>query len=263
MGQGATGARLVGKKGFTHSLKGSAIKLYYAVGLLLFLVNSFIVVFLFLEYKNYRELVVDLLDQQSKYESYLIFMKDQVQGQNGCLDEDKKFLLVDRSDSNLKNLVLVEQEYKANKRNTRKHVQEINSNAVFSWPLAQDSFWISSFFGPRRMGKSVRMHAGIDLAALKGTSVMAAAGGRVIRACYEFGYGNTIVIEHNRKYKTRYAHLDEILVDQGQIVSRGQKIGAVGDTGFVQAEGNNASHLHFEVYAFSKQVNPIRYLPRR
>ncbi len=113
------------------------------------------------------------------------------------------------------------------------------------------------------MGRVVRMHAGIDLAALKGTPVKAAAGGKVIKSCYEFGYGNTIVIEHNRKYKTRYAHLDESFVVRGDVVLRGQKIGAVGDTGFVQSEGNNASHLHFEVYAFNKQVNPIRYLPRR
>ena len=193
----------------------------------------------------------------------------------GCFNDDKKFLLVDRSDSNLKNLHNDEQAILTNTRNhkIRKNIASSESNhivedeaiskALFSWPVAQDSFWISSFFGPRRMGRVVRMHAGIDLAALKGTPVKAAAGGKVIKSCYEFGYGNTIVIEHNRKYKTRYAHLNENLVERGKNVLRGQKIGTVGDTGFVQSEGNNASHLHFEVYAFNKQVNPIRYLPRR
>lgn len=201
---------------------------------------------------------------------------------SGYIEEEKKFLLVDRSDSNLKNLLNVDEQNSESvilqndspkirrKANHRKNVENsaissslVHNKALFSWPVAQDSFWISSFFGPRRMGRVVRMHAGIDLAALKGTPVKAAAGGKVIKSCYEFGYGNTIVIEHNHKYKTRYAHLDQSFVARGDLVLRGQKIGAVGDTGFVQSEGNNASHLHFEVYAFNKQVNPIRYLPRR
>lgn len=224
---------------------------------------------LFFEYRNYCDLTANLLELQSQYETYLLFMKQA--NTNKCLVEDKQFITVDRSESNLKTLVngdreiisLASPRIKSRKKNEQKSNTSVNGKAVFSWPLSQDSFWISSFFGPRRMGRVVRMHAGIDLAALKGTPVRAAAGGRVIKACYEFGYGNTIVIEHNRKYKTRYAHLDEIFVEQGQNLVRGQKIGAVGDTGFVQAEGNNASHLHFEVYAFNKQVNPILYLPRR
>lgn len=224
---------------------------------------------MFWEYHNYQDLTANLLELQSDYESYLLLMKQAcpVDG----LDSEQKFLLVDRSDSNLRNLIndepVSKQHVLSNDRRNKKKVSSSLNNdsnkALFSWPVAQDSFWISSFFGPRRMGRVVRMHAGIDLAALKGTPVKAAASGKVIKSCYEFGYGNTIVIEHNRKYKTRYAHLDESIVGRGELVLRGQKIGAVGDTGFVQSEGNNASHLHFEVYAFNKQVNPIRYLPRR
>ena len=224
---------------------------------------------MFWEYHNYQDLTANLLELQSDYESYLLFMKQAWSVGDG-FDEDKKFLLVDRSDSNLKKLLNDEPIVKqhilpkiSNKKNIPTGTNVSHNKAVFSWPVAQDSFWISSFFGPRRMGRVVRMHAGIDLAALKGTPVKAAAGGKVIKSCYEFGYGNTIVIEHNRKYKTRYAHLDASFVGPGDVVLRGQKIGAVGDTGFVQSEGNNASHLHFEVYAFNKQVNPIRYLPRR
>ena len=214
--------------------------------------------FLFLEYRKYQGLTANLLEMQSTYASYLLVMKQR--DVNQLFDEDKKFLVVDRSESNIRNLFQTDS--KSNRKNLNKALSTA-SKAVFSWPVAQDSFWISSFFGPRRLGRGVRMHTGIDLAALKGTTVKAAAGGKVIKACYEPGYGNNIVIEHNRKYKTRYAHLDEIFVEQGQVVRREQKIGAVGDTGFVQAEGSIASHLHFEVHAFNKQVNPILYLPRR
>lgn len=227
---------------------------------------------MFWEYYNYRDVTAHLLELQAKYESYLLIMKQTTP--SSFLEEDKKFLQVDRSDINLRTLLKEDEpavvenvqpvaRSKKGKRRSTGNADEDSSKALFSWPVAQDSFWISSFFGPRRMGRVVRMHAGIDLAAMKGTPVKAAASGKVIKACYEFGYGNTVVIEHNRKYKTRYAHLDKIFVERGDAVLRGQKIGAVGDTGFVQAEGNNASHLHFEVYAFNKQVNPIRYLPRR
>jgi murein DD-endopeptidase MepM/ murein hydrolase activator NlpD len=296
---------LVSKKGFIHNLIRSAGRLYYAVGIFFILISSLVSLFLFLEYCRYRDLTANLLELQSKYNSYLILMQQSDVYQN-YLDEDKKFVQTDHSTEifsdnlgdddhkivqvdaaaeeresfgvlNQRQPVRTSNNHRRPAKRASKNMSRASNNnsnnqesvtsqpnkAIFSWPVAKDSFWISSFFGPRRMGRIVRMHAGIDLAALKGTPVKAAAGGKIVRACYEFGYGNTIVIEHNRKYKTRYAHLDRILVSVGQNVLRGQKIGTVGDTGFVQAEGNNASHLHFEVYAFNKQVNPIRYLPRR
>jgi murein DD-endopeptidase MepM/ murein hydrolase activator NlpD len=104
-------------------------------------------------------------------------------------------------------------------------------------------------------------HYGIDMAALKGTSVMAAAPGTVVEARYDAGYGNTIVLAHNGKYKTRYAHLDSIFVKVGQRVQRGSLIGTVGNTGYVRsAFGKDPSHLHFELYMFGKKVNPMHFL---
>lgn len=131
----------------------------------------------------------------------------------------------------------------------------------FSWPIHRDNFWLSSKFGPRKKpnGKP-GFHYGIDMASMRGTPVKAAAGGVVIEAGRVYGYGNTILIAHNNKYKTRYAHLDKILVKRGQKVHRGMMIGKVGDTGFVHAKGKDASHLHFEVHAFGKQINPMHFL---
>lgn len=131
----------------------------------------------------------------------------------------------------------------------------------FIWPIERSQFWLSSFFGPRRKANGARgYHYGIDMAAVKGTPVYASASGVVIQAYRAPGYGNTIVIAHNRKYRTRYAHLSSIHVKVGQNVHKGDFIGKVGATGHVRSKHGNASHLHFEVYAFGKQVNPLYFL---
>lgn len=135
------------------------------------------------------------------------------------------------------------------------------TNAFFDWPVDLSLFWLSSVYGPRkhpRGGK--RFHYGIDLAALRGTPVMAAASGTVVEARHVSGYGNNIIIKHNNTYKTRYAHLHKIQVKPGQRVKQGQKIGTVGATGYVRKSGRDASHLHFEIYVHGKHVNPLKYL---
>jgi murein DD-endopeptidase MepM/ murein hydrolase activator NlpD len=145
---------------------------------------------------------------------------------------------------------------------TMAHVKRKNAkNAFFDWPIDLNKFWLSSVYGMRkhpRGGK--RFHYGIDLAALRGTPVEASAAGVVIQAQYVAGYGNNIIVKHNNKYKTRYAHLHKIYVKKGQKVKQGQKIGAVGATGYVRKSGRDASHLHFEIYADGRHVNPLKYL---
>ncbi len=131
----------------------------------------------------------------------------------------------------------------------------------FSLPIARSSFWLSSLFGPRKKANGMwGFHYGIDMAAAKGTPVYTAASGVVVEARYSSGYGKTIVVAHNKKYRTRYAHLDKILVRVGQKVDRAQLIGRVGATGFVRKSGNDASHLHFEVYVYGKKANPLYFL---
>ena len=129
----------------------------------------------------------------------------------------------------------------------------------FVWPIERSKFWLSSLFGPRKKPKG--FHHGIDMAALKRTPVKAAAAG-VVDQVYEdpVGYGKTIVIKHDDTYKTRYAHLDSMLVKVGRQVQAGTLIGRVGDTGNVHKQGRDASHLHFEVYELGKRVNPLYFL---
>lgn len=135
-------------------------------------------------------------------------------------------------------------------------------NARFIWPIEKPNFWLSSFFGPRRKPNGTwGFHYGVDMAAQRGTPVYAVDDGVVVQAQYVAGYGNTVVIQHDARYKTRYAHLDRIYVRKDQSVSKRQRIGSVGDTGFTIKSGKDASHLHLEVYDHGKQVNPLNYLP--
>jgi murein DD-endopeptidase MepM/ murein hydrolase activator NlpD len=133
---------------------------------------------------------------------------------------------------------------------------------IFNWPIERDRFWMSSFFGRRKIARGKwTFHSGLDMAAIKGTPIRAAADGRVLEAGdSNNGYGNMILLAHANGFKTRYAHLDHVGVRYGHTVKRGQIIGTVGDTGNVRGNGTDASHLHFEVYHYAKPVNPLYYL---
>lgn len=129
----------------------------------------------------------------------------------------------------------------------------------FVWPVARANFWLSSFYGARRKpDRTWGFHHGIDLAACRGEPVMSTAAGVITEARYHKGFGNTIVVLHNNKYSTRYAHLHKMYVRVGQHVDQGQRIGAVGATGNVRGR-NSGSHLHLEVMAYGKRMNPLYF----
>ncbi|MFA6749234.1 MAG: M23 family metallopeptidase, partial [Candidatus Riflebacteria bacterium] len=96
---------------------------------------------------------------------------------------------------------------------------------------------------------------GIDIAAPKGTPILAATNGKVIYAGRRSGYGNLIIVSHANGYSTRYAHCSSIIARKGQQVKAGQIIGRVGATGV--ATGN---HLHFEVRKNGKTLNPVSFI---
>lgn len=146
----------------------------------------------------------------------------------------------------------------------KKHWQQPKSvDPRFDLPIDKDSFWLSSPFGTRRIpGGGKRFHFGIDMAAVHGTVVKASGDGEVVQAGYQAGYGNVVVIRHDEKFKTRYAHLSKIATSVGKRVQKGQKIGNVGSTGNARASGKtrDASHLHFEIEVYNKRVNPFYFL---
>jgi murein DD-endopeptidase MepM/ murein hydrolase activator NlpD len=105
-------------------------------------------------------------------------------------------------------------------------------------------------------GRGWEYHEGQDIDAAYGTPVEAAAGGRVIIAGRQRGYGNVVYIDHGAGLSTRYGHLSQINVSLGQTVTRGQTIGLVGSTG-----RSTGPHLHYEVRINNQPVDPKRYLP--
>ncbi len=150
------------------------------------------------------------------------------------------------------------------KESAKKNVQSLpikKKEIDFMWPVEKDKFWLSSYFGLRKLPNGQRQfHNGIDMAALKGTHVRAAASGTVELSNEDpLGYGKTIIIKHNKKFKTRYAHLNNMFVSKGQKVEQGQLIGHVGSTGNVRKTGRDASHLHFEVYAHEERIDPLTF----
>jgi len=100
-----------------------------------------------------------------------------------------------------------------------------------------------------------KFHKGIDIAAARGTPVSATADGDVSRAAWEGNYGKSIMLAHPGGLRTRYAHLDRILVRRGDPVCKGTLIGTVGETG--RATG---AHLHYEVLRDGRCMDPEPYL---
>jgi murein DD-endopeptidase MepM/ murein hydrolase activator NlpD len=101
-------------------------------------------------------------------------------------------------------------------------------------------------------------HPGIDFAATRGTEVYATAPGKIIdinKSDLQAGYGNSIDVDHGHGFITRYAHLEEINVRPGQQVTKGTKIGTVGNSG-----GSIAPHLHYEVIFNNENVDPLNYM---
>lgn len=101
---------------------------------------------------------------------------------------------------------------------------------------------------------TTRFHAGMDFSANPGTDVYATGDGTIVKAGWQTGYGNTIIIDHGFGYQTWYAHLRDIRTRVGKRVVRGEVIGGVGSTG-----KSTGPHLHYEVHVKGKVVNPVNY----
>ena len=97
---------------------------------------------------------------------------------------------------------------------------------------------------------------GIDIAGTAGQPVFASAAGTVVYAGTGLrGYGKLIIIKHNKTYLSAYAHNRDILVKEGQSVTKGQKIAEMGNTDTSDVK------LHFEIRRLGKPMDPARYLP--
>ncbi|MBC6444012.1 MAG: M23 family metallopeptidase [Alphaproteobacteria bacterium GM202ARS2] len=113
---------------------------------------------------------------------------------------------------------------------------------------------ISGEYGSGRVLNGVERsrHFAIDIAAPKGTKVLAPLSGRVVLAGHEFFYGgNMIMLDHGMELTSLYAHLDTMLVKEGDEVARGDVIGEVGSTG-----RSTGPHVHWGVYLGGVPLDP-------
>ncbi|MBS4200363.1 peptidoglycan DD-metalloendopeptidase family protein [Bacillus sp. FJAT-49732] len=155
-----------------------------------------------------------------------------------------------------------------NNNNSGTSGQESNSgsNNVSKPPVSSGLFsrpavgYISSGFG----GRWGAMHAGVDIAASGPVPIVAAANGVVSRSYTSSSYGNVVFVVHHlngQTYETVYAHMRSRSVSEGQVVSKGQQLGVMGNTGHSYGQ-----HLHFELHvglwnmSKSNAVDPRRYI---
>lgn len=130
-------------------------------------------------------------------------------------------------------------------------------SGTYTWPVAGTTtadvtspwgYRIHPIFGTEKF------HAGVDIAANSGTTIMAADAGTVLTAVYSSSYGNYVVISHGNGITTLYAHMSSMAVSAGQTVTKGQTIGYVGSTGW-----STGPHCHFEIRVNGSSVNPLNY----
>ncbi|MEM7656934.1 MAG: M23 family metallopeptidase [Bacteroidota bacterium] len=124
-----------------------------------------------------------------------------------------------------------------------------------AWPVDRRSR-ISSPFGYRihPIFKQRRMHRGIDFALRVGTPVMATATGQVEKVMSKPNvstYGRYVLICHDEEYSSLYAHLSRVLVQEGQLIQKGDTIALSGNSGL-----STSPHLHYEVLQHQRRVNP-------
>lgn len=137
------------------------------------------------------------------------------------------------------------------------------SSAGWAWPMPYDGVYLTSYYGYRYhpLDGDWRYHSGIDvsMSGAYGKNIVATRAGTVILSSLESesgtGYGNYIIIDHGDGYTSLYGHCSELLVSQGQRVSRGQIIARVGSSGW-----STGPHLHFEVRYNGETVDPLDYV---
>jgi lipoprotein NlpD len=124
-----------------------------------------------------------------------------------------------------------------------------SGKAIWSWP-AQGA--LLERYKPNAAMK------GIDIGGKKGQPVHAAGEGQVVyQGSGLRGYGQLIILKHDADYLSAYAHCDRILVKEGDMIKRGQKIAEMG------ASGTDRVKLHFEIRYRGAPVDPLSHLPRR
>lgn len=122
-----------------------------------------------------------------------------------------------------------------------------------------DTGWLSSYYGVRKDPFTGRpsMHKGLDFAGKEGEDVIATGAGVVTWSGDRYGYGKLVEIDHGNGLRTRYGHNAQLSVEVGDVVTKGQGIALVGNTG-----RSTGAHVHYEVLKNGQQVDPLPFIYR-
>ena len=152
------------------------------------------------------------------------------------------------------------------KKSTKTLKKNINSNKKTTKQLSNQGFvkgkiywqWPTNGLIINKFSKRSATRKGIDIAGRLGQPVKAAAAGKIVYSGSGLrGYGRLIIVQHNERFLSAYAHNRKLLVKEGQQVKQGQRIAEMGKS------GTDRVKLHFEIRSNGTPVNPLRYLPKR
>ena len=192
-----------------------------------------------------------LLDKGAEYDLYLHEQEEKLGELNSEIDEREGLLdEIEKAEY---------EKWLASQKPANGNGSQTGSNTVDgeTWIVPINYNWFSSPFGYRThpIGGDYRHHNGVDLSAPSGTPIYAARSGKVYYRGWWGTGGNTIMINHQDGYISRYLHMSSFAVSNGEWVARGQVIGYCGSTG-----GSTGPHLHFEMQYNGSYVNPANYI---
>lgn len=142
-------------------------------------------------------------------------------------------------------------------RSSQEMVSRVLRDIPNAWPVGGNGGNVSMEFGPNihPITGQWYLHKGLDIAGTPGTPIIATADGEVTLAGYDPGYGFQVVLRHDYGFSTRYPHMREIAVSEGQEIVQGQVVGYMGRSGIV-----TGTHLHFEVMLGPEILDPAPFL---
>lgn len=125
------------------------------------------------------------------------------------------------------------------------------------WPVGNGLGRVTMEFGPNihPINGTWYLHKGIDIAGPPGLPIVASANGKVVELGYDPGYGFYVYLRHKYGFRTRYSHMQSILVNEGQDVVQGERIGTLGNTGI-----STGPHLDFIIMLGTDVVDPAAFL---
>ncbi len=134
-------------------------------------------------------------------------------------------------------------------------MSSVGGTGKFMWPVTGE---ITSYYGWRThpVFGTTRYHSGMDIACDYGTPIVAADSGTIIYSGWMGGYGYAVMIDHGSGLVSLYGHNQELIVNEGQYVNKGQVIAYAGSTGW-----STGPHCHFEVRVHGEVTEPLDYLP--